>query len=63
MIKRRQKKYSEDLHTSISNKIINERKKFNLSLERFMTKKKEDAIRSKEKELKRFQSFVSFIKF
>ena len=62
MIEERHKKFNEDIHIKILNKINNERKKYCESLEKYIMKKKEEEILKKEKAFKKYQNFVSFKK-
>ena len=61
MIEERHKKYNEDIHLKILNKINNERKKYCESLDKYMTKKKEEEKLKKEKAFKKYEHFVSII--
>ena len=62
MIEERHRKYNEEIHINILNKINNERKKYCESLDKYLMKKKEEEKLKKEKEFKKYQNFVSFIK-
>ena len=61
MIEERHRKYNEEIHINILNKINNERKKYCESLDKYLMKKKEEKLK-KEKAFKKYQNFVSFIK-
>ena len=62
MIEERHRKYNEEIHINILNKINNERKKYCESLDKYIIKKKEEEKLRKEKEFKKYQNFVSFKK-
>ena len=60
MIEERHRKYNEEMHINILNRIYNERKKYCVSLDKYMLKKKEEERLKKEKAFKKYQNFVSF---
>jgi polyribonucleotide nucleotidyltransferase len=60
MIEERHRKYNEEIHINILNRIHNERKKYCESLDKFMMKKKEEERIKKEKAFKKYENFVSF---
>lgn len=59
MIEERHRKHKEEIQSFISNRINNERKKYCESLEKYITKKKEEEILKKEKAFKKYQNYVS----
>ena len=59
MIEERHKKYNEDMHNKILNKLNNERKKYCESLDKYMIRKKEEEKLKKEKYFKKYEHFVS----
>lgn len=63
MIEERHKKYNEEIHVNILNRINNERRKYCESLDKYIIKRKEEEKLRKEKEFKKYQNFVSFKKF
>lgn len=59
MIEERHKKYNDDIHAKLMNRINNERKKYCESLDKFMVKQKEEEKIKKERAFKKYQNFVS----
>ena len=62
MIEERHRKYNEEIHINILNKINNERKKYCESLDKYLMKKKEEEKLKKEKAFKKYKNFLIFIK-
>jgi len=60
IIEERHKKYNEEIHNNILNKINKERQKYCESLDKYMMKKKEEEKIKKEKAFKKYMNFVSF---
>ena len=60
MIEERHRKYNEEIHINILNKINNERKKYCESLDKYLMKKKEEEKIKNERAFKKYQNFVSF---
>ena len=60
MIEERHRKYNEEVHLNLLNRINNERKKYCESLDKIINKKKEEENLQKEKILKKYEKYVSY---
>lgn len=54
MIEERHKKYNEEIHVNILNRINNERRKYCESLDKYIIKRKEEEKLRKEKAFKKY---------
>ena len=59
LIEERQKKYKEDTKNQLTNKLIEEREKYEINFEKELNKRKKEEESKEEKIMKRYEGYVS----
>jgi hypothetical protein len=59
LIEERQKKYKEDTKNQLTNKLIEEREKYEMNFEKELNKRKKEEESKEEKIMKRYEGYVS----
>ena len=60
LIEERHKKYKEDTKNQLTNKLIEEREKYEVNYEKELKKRKKEEESKEEKIMKRYEGYVSY---